>query len=78
MQQLSEVMEQLRDAQGQIEQMKNDQNKNTSLQETQLATAEGEIKQLKQSHSHMTATVASLQAELQEAHARESKLKVMC
>lgn len=78
MQQLSEVMEQLRDAQGQIEQMKNDQNKNTSLQETQLATAEGEIKQLKQSHSHITATVASLQDELQEAHARESKLKVMC
>ena len=76
--QLSEVMGQLRDAQEQIQQVKNNQSNKTRQQEIQLATAEGEIKQLKQNHSHMTATLASLQAELQEAHARESKLKVTC
>lgn len=71
--QLSEVMEQLKDAQEEIRKLKNDYNKEASLQEAQLATAEEEIKQLKQTHSNMTTT---LQTELKEAHARENTLKV--
>ena len=68
-------MEQLRDAQEQIRQLKSDQ---TSLQETQLSTAEAEIKQLKQNQSSMATTLVSLQAELKEVHTRENKLKVTC
>ena len=76
--QLSEATKQLRDAQEQIRQLKGDQSRKTSLQETQIATAEEEIKQLKQSQSSMATTLASLQAELKEAHTRENKLKVTC
>lgn len=76
--QLSEVMGQLRDSQEQIRQLRDGQSRKTSLEQTQLATAEEEIKQLKQDHSSMTTTIASLQAELKEAHTREQKLKVSC
>ena len=68
-------MEQLRDAQGQIRQLKNNQSRKASLQETQLATAEEEVKQLKQNQSSMATTLVSLQAEL---NTRENKLKVTC
>lgn len=74
--QLSEVMEQLRDAQEHIRQLKDDKSEKTNLQKTQLATAEEEVKQLKHDQTNMATTVASLQAELEEACAREDKLKV--
>jgi len=69
-------MEQFEDAQAQIKQLKNDQSRKNSLQDTQLVTAKEEIKQLEQNQSSMAATLASLQAELKEAHTRENKLKV--
>ena len=69
-------MEQFEDAQAQIKQLKNDQSRKNSLQDTQLVTAKEEIKQLEQNQSSMAATLASLQAELKEAHIRENKLKV--
>ena len=68
-------MEQFEDAQAQIKQLKIDQSRKNSLQDTQLATATEEIKQL-QNQSSMAATLASLQAKLKEAHTRENKLKV--
>ena len=76
--QLSEALKQLRAAQEQIRQLKGDQSRKASLQETQLATAEEEIERLKQSQSSMATTLVSLQAELKEAHTRENKLKVTC